>query len=292
MKKTIKIWLALTGTLFALGLALNLVGTAMGGRRESRQYYEERWEDFSWNNALGPIQVNSNGVHIGGKNGIHVDSDGVDIGGEHGIHVGHHNENGYSGEKQLVESGALSGITAIEVDVDCGDIRLQEGEAFSVSLDWNLSNYVMSYQVEDGVLKVEDESWGNTKTPFNVTCAVLVTIPSGANLDEVDLSTNMGNIEVDTAISVKEASFSTELGDVTAKALQATSLEAESDLGDVTVAVPAECKSLSYTLSTDLGEVYFNGEIQKNPTIVVKSDQKYYVEATTSLGNVNLEYQG
>ena len=89
MKRGIKICLALAGTLFALGLTLNLVGTAMGGRRESNRYFEDRWEEISYDREWGPILVGSDGIHIGGENGIHVDSGGVSIGGDSGIHVGH-----------------------------------------------------------------------------------------------------------------------------------------------------------------------------------------------------------
>ena len=39
MKKAVKICLAMAGTLFVLGLILNLAGTAMGGREESIRYY-------------------------------------------------------------------------------------------------------------------------------------------------------------------------------------------------------------------------------------------------------------
>lgn len=294
MKKAIKISLALAGTLFVLGLVLHLTGTAMGGRRESRQYFEDRWENIS-HGDWGHIAVNSDGLHIGGENGLHVDSDGVSIGGEHGLQVGHHSESGHSGRKQLLESGELTGITAIEVDVDWGDVWIQEGEAFAVSLDWNVNNYNMSYRVKDGVLKVEDESWGSFKIPSDIVtaCKVLVTVPSGAALDKLDLSTDMGDIKVDAAVTAKKACLSTDLGDVSCLGLQAGELEAESALGDVRLHLPGTREDYTWELETNMGDLLLDGEKQTGGigTITDRGGSgKNKVEATTALGSIEVNF--
>lgn len=291
MKKGTKWVLGTAGTLMAVGLLLRGVGFVMGGGRESRQYYEDRWEELHLDKRWGLIDISPEGVSVGGENGIRVDSGGVSIGGEHGIHVDHHgSEHGES--KQVVESGALTGIREIDVEVDCGDIWLEAGEECSVSLDWNLSDYTMSYRVEDGVLKVEDESWGSGKLAngFSIACRVILTVPDDMSLDRLHLSTDMGDISADAAISVNKAELSTDLGDVTCRGLRALELEAESDLGDVAVELPEDCVDPGYSLSTDLGEVYVNGRAEKGSTAVTKGKGSYFVEAQTSLGNVTLEY--
>lgn len=291
MKKGTKWVLGTAGVLMAVGLLLRGTGFLMGGGRESRHYYEQRWEELRHDWDGGLIEAGPDGVLIGGENGICVDSDGVSIGGEHGIHVGHHDwEHGES--KQVVESGALTGIREIDVEIDCGDIWLEAGEECSVSLDWNLSDYAMNYRVEDGVLKVEDESWGSGKLAdnFSIACRVILTVPDDMSLDRLHLSTDMGDISVDGAFAAEEAELSTDLGDVTCRGLSARELEAESDLGDVRVELPEDCTDPGYSLSTDLGEVYVNGRTEKGSTAVTKGKGGYFVEAQTSLGNVTLEY--
>lgn len=291
MKKGTKWILGTAGILVAAGLLFLGVGFVMGGGRESRHYYEQRWEELRQDGVRGAVEAGPDGVSIGGENGIRVDSGGVSIGGEHGIHVGHHGSE-YGENKQALESGALTGIREIDVEVDCGDIWLETGEECSVSLDWNLSDYTMSYRVEDGVLKVEDESWGSGKLAngFSVACRVILTVPDNMSLDRLYLSTDMGDISADAAISVNRAELSTDLGDVTCRGLRALELEAESDLGDVAVELPEDCTDPGYSLSTDLGEVYVNGRTEKGSTAVTKGKGSYFVEAQTSLGNVTLEY--
>ena len=294
MKRGIKICLALAGTLFALGLTLNLVGSAMGGRRESNRYFEDRWEEAFHNGKWGSILVGSDGVHIGGENGIHVDSDGVSIGGDSGIRVGHGDREG-AGEKQSLESGKLEGITSVEVDVDCGDLQVQKGEEFSVSLGWNLRNYTMRYQVENGVLKVEDESWGEGKwgDNFNVECKMILTVPAEWALDVLKLSTEFGDIEVDADITAVEADLSTSMGDVVCRSLQARDLEAKSDMGDVVIHLPGDQGEYAWDLETSMGTLTVDGQT-RNSGMGDISDQggngPNYVEAEAAMGDIQIYF--
>lgn len=295
MKRGIKICLALAGTLFVLGLTLNLVGAAMGGRRESNRYFQERWDEISHDGDWGPILVGSDGVHIGGANGIHVDSDGVNIGGEHGIHVGHNGVGSYSGEKQLVESGELTGITAVDVDMDCGDVYLREGTEISVSLEWNLEHYTMTYRVENGVLKVEDESWEGVKLGdnFNMDCKATLTIPAGTALDELDLSTEFGDIEVDAAITAKEADLSTSMGDISCRSLQAKELDAKSDMGDVILHLPGGREEYNWDLETNMGTLTVDGQTQSSGMGDIAALGGYgpnYVTAEAAMGDIQVHF--
>lgn len=295
MKRGIKLCLALAGVLFVLGLTLNLVGAAMGGRRESNRYFQEHWEEIFHDENWGPALVGSDGVHIGGTNGIHVDSEGVNIGGEHGIHVGHHSEGGYTGKIQTLESGELTGITAVEVDVDCGDIWLQEGDAFGISLSWDLSNYAMSYRVENGILKVEDESWDGVKwgDDFAMECAAILTVPAGTALNGLDLSTEFGDIKVDAAITATEADLSTNMGDVVCRGLQAGELEAKSDMGDVTLHLPGGRDRYTWKMETKMGELTEDGEKRSGGLgdVTYRSGSgPSVVEAETAMGDVALHF--
>lgn len=291
MKRSTKWVLGTAGTLLILGLIFRGVGLVMGGGRESRHYYEQRWEELRQNRGWGLMEVTPDRVTIGGENGICLDDEGIRIGGEHGIHVDHHSTE-YGENKQVVESGTLSGIREMDVEIDCGDIRIKSGETCAASLNWNLSDYAMSYRVEDGVLKVEDESWGSGKlaSGFSIDCGVVLTIPDDMSLDRLHLSTDMGDISVDGAFAAEEAELSTDMGDVTCRGLLARELEVESDLGDVKVELPEKCINPGYNLSTDLGEICVNGRTEKGSAAVAKGKGGYFVEAQTSLGNVTLEY--
>ena len=287
MKRSTKTVLTVAGVALALGLAMNLTGLAMGGR-SGREY-----SDMS-GFLLGPA-----GLHIGGKNGFHITEDGIDIGGIHGVHLGPDGLNvGNANISQDTKTVArelgkedLEGFTSVDVDVDFGDIWLQEGEEFSVSMSWNLKNYDIRCWVEKDVLKIEDQS-ENEKGNSGVSLfsKVIITMPTGTKLEKVRLYTDMGDINVDAGITVQNASLETDLGDIFCAGLTAEWLEVNTDLGDVEITFPQR-EGVSYTLETDFGEIRVDGKGQGDSINVGASDEQYVIFGKSSLGDVSLRLE-
>lgn len=290
MKKPVKFCLSIAGTLLAVGVVCMVAGAVMGGRGETDRYFEENWRSAPWAHVL----TRGEGIHIGGENGIHVDDTGVDIGGEHGLHLEHYGSG--SGAAQNIESGALSGVSSIEVDVDCADVRIQEGESCSVSLSWELSNYSMAWEMTDGRLAVTSDSWpGITSGGFGNNCKAVITLPAGTALDTLEISTDLGDIEITGDITVRKADLSTDLGDVTCQGLQAGELEAETDLGDVELHVPGPQKDYNWELETNMGELYLDGEKRSGGlgTIAEQGGSgENSLDASSALGNVQVDFEG
>lgn len=258
MKRFMKWCLILTGVLLAVGIGLRVAGAVMGGRAESNRYFARRWNDFAdhWDWPMG----------------------------------------GLLGETQTKDSGVINdAITAINVDVDCGDVTLRQGENFSVSMAWNLRGFTLDYEVEDGVLKVESDSKsGFLNGVSGWKNEVTVTVPVWAKLDKVDLSTNLGDIDVDAIFMTDEADLTTNLGDVSCgKGMDARELTAETDLGDVKVALPWGKENYYWELETSLGELRVDGERQSGDVAGAKlrgGKGTDWVEARSSLGDVSVRF--
>lgn len=287
MKKVVKLGLSLAGMLLVVGMVCMAAGAVMGGRGETDRYFASRLQDPSWSNLW------HGGIHIGGENGIHLDSTGVDIGGKHGIHFEHRPE-GSNDKSSFSTNGALKDVTSIEVDVDCADVEIREGEDCAVFLDWNLNNYSMSWTVEEGVLKVTSESLPSVlPNNFNIDSKVTITLPAGTALEELDLSTNLGDINVEASIVAKKAELSTDLGDVKCLGLQAGELEAESDLGDVEIYLPNDREDYRWVLETSMGELYLDGEKRSGGLGDIAEhggSGQNIVEANSDLGSVQVYF--
>ena len=289
MKRLVKFCLSVAGTLLAVGIVCMVAGAVMGGRGETDRYFEENWHSIRWTRVL----TKGDGIHIGGENGFHVDGTGVDIGGEHGIHLEHHGSES-KGAAQNIESGALSGVASIEVDVDCADVWIQEGETCGVSLSWELSNYSMAWEMADGHLVVTSDSWpGIMPGGLGGDCKAVITLPAGTALDELKISTDLGDIEVTGDITAREADLSTDLGDVTCQGLRAKEMETETDLGDVKLHLPGGREDYSWELETSMGELYLDGEKRNGGlgTIVERGGTgKNILEASSALGDVQIYF--
>lgn len=261
MKRFVKWCLILVGVLLAVGIGLRVAGAVMGGRAESNSYYARRWNDFS--------------DHWGGFS--------------HHWPVG-----GLLGETQTKNSGAIDDtITAIDVDVDCGDVTLRQGEYFSVSMAWNLRGFTLDYEVEDGVLKVESDSKsGFLNGVSGWKNEVTITVPVWAMLDKIDLSTNLGDVDVDVdaIFMVDEADLATNLGDVSCgNGMDARKLTAETDLGDVKVSLLWGKENYRWELETDLGKVSMDGETLTSAKLQSGKGTDR-VEARSSLGDVSVRF--
>lgn len=259
MKRFVKWCLILAGVLLVLGVGLHVVGAVMGGRAESNSYFARRWNDFAghWDWPMG----------------------------------------GLLGETKTKDSGVINDpITAIDVDVDCGDVTLRQGEYFSVYMEWNLRGFTLDYEVEDGVLKVESDSKsGFLNGVSGWKNEVTVTVPAWAMLDKVDLSTNLGDVDVDAIFMVDEADLNTALGDVECEGVWAGELTAETDLGDVDVRLPGSRGDYRWELETSLGELSVNGEKQSGdvPGAKLRGGMgSNRVTANSSLGDVSVSFTG
>lgn len=265
MKRLIKWSLILAGLLLTVGVGLHTAGAVMGGGAESSRYFARHWEDFT--------------DHWGGI----------------ASHWGH--MDGILGETERRDSGALTDpVTAIDVDVDCGDITLREGKCFSVSVAWNFRGFTLDYELEDGVLKVESESRSSFLNGISgLENEVTITVPAGSALDSLELSTNLGDIDVDAACTANETNLSTNLGNVKCVGVWAAELTAESDLGDVDIRLPGSKGDYLWKLSTDLGKLSVDGERQSGSTVgaaIRGGTGKCRVEANSDLGDVSVRFDG
>lgn len=285
MKKLFKFCLSLAGMLLTVGIVSMAAGAVMGGRGASDRYFRENWSGSGWEKALEQLEKAVDHTELLGHHRwelldripAHRDPEYLlpDVGGTYPI--------------------SLDGLTAIEVDVDCADILIQEGESASIAMSWNLSNYAISHEIEDECLKITSESWGSNKLPdnFHIDCKVILTLPSGTELEKLALSTDMGDVDVDTDLAVKEAELSSELGDVTVQRLLADTLEADTDLGNVELYLPGRRADYTWELMTDLGELAIDGEVWSSGMGELTErggSGKNSVEASSSLGNVQVYF--
>lgn len=289
MKRLAKWALGVAGGAFLLGLCLYGAGTFLGGRAEGERIIRARWNDGG---------IGGREIHLGGEHGVHIGQGGVHVGGEHGLHIGG-DSLGWDDDEELedLDTGSLAGVdlaafTDIEAELHLGDVIVEEGETYGVCLEWNIPTlgkaFDMTYENKNGKLKIwTEEGSGDVVGPGTWVAKATVTIPKGAQLGEVELSTEFGDISWSAEAAAREAELSTNLGDVDCAGLAATELKAESDLGDVTVDFPAS-EGVSYSLSTDLGEARVNGE--SAPAVYEAPHESYYVEVKSDLGNVELNF--
>ena len=179
MRGPIKLLLTAAAALFGVGALLALAGWLMGGQT-------------SMTVAIGGRDVNV------GLTGIHFSR--------------------WSGTgRRATAGGELEPFTALDVDVDLGDVYVVPSDHYGVELSWQGDDYELLYTNENGTLSIWNKSTVRLGIDlgFGYGAEVRVYIPEGTALDRVAVKTNLGSAEL--------AGFHTER------------LDLEADLGDVTV---------------------------------------------------------
>lgn len=119
----------------------------------------------------------------------------------------------------------------LDLDIAFGDVTVMEGDAYGVSLNWNGNQYWMHYELEGDTLKVRSSGSKNLSLDTNEAW-VYIYLPAGAELEELDISTKMGELILyDT--NVQEADITSSLGDVSLYDMTAGDLDVECSLGDI-----------------------------------------------------------
>lgn len=262
MKAGTKALLGVSLSLLIVGGALNAAGAAMGGREESL--------------VRGELQ-------IGGEKGIRLSPGKVSI--------GDWGRNELSSDNGTVTT--LSPFTDLEVDVDLADISVVEGEDYALDLTWESDYFKLSYQLKDGKLKVwNEERDGHPDRDVEGAC-VIVTLPAGAELGEVDISTDLGSVTWEATASARKAELSTDLGSVSCSGLLAGELEGSSDLGSVELLLPGPRKDFRWELEANMGQLSLDGETQSSgmgELLVSGGTGEHIVKASSDLGSVDVSF--
>lgn len=254
MKAGTKALLGVSLSLLVVGGALNAAGAAMGGREESL--------------ARGELQ-------IGGEKGIRLSPGKMSI--------GDWGRNELSSDNGTMTT--LSPFTDLESVV--------EGEDYAVDLTWESDYFKLSYQLKDGKLKIwNEERDGHPDRDVEGAC-VIVTLPAGAELGEVDISTDLGSVTWEATASARKAELSTDLGSVTCSGLLAGELEGSSDLGSVELLLPGPREDFRWELEASMGQLSLDGEAQSSgmgELFVSGGTGEHMVKASSDLGSVDVSF--
>lgn len=181
-------------------------------------------------------------------------------------------------EPGWVYNNGLAAITDVDVDVALGDVSIQSGDHFGLSMSWETDNYTLRYeQAEDGTLRIWGEGTVGIVPGADATAAsVTVTLPEGHELEDVTLHTDLGDIDCWAEGTARDVDLSTDLGDIYwSGSAGARDVTLHSDMGDVTWYCDGAARDVE--LSSDMGKI----------TARVASVRE--LTATTNMGDADVD---
>lgn len=148
------------------------------------------------------------------------------------------------------ETQTLEPFDSMEIDVLAADIRVIPGEEWSISYNLSEKEPLKHFGVEQGTLYVET-SFDPSEHFEHANWFVIVTIPAGTSLDEIELETISGSVEFQ-GFSCDSISLSSTSGKVTAQDVTARDLDLKSTSAKITADNVSADHLEAETVSSDL----------------------------------------
>ena len=213
----------------------------------------------------------------------------------------------------------------IEIDTSIMNITIQQGDKYY--LEYDCVEYMKpSFSVKNGTFKLEQPSKPRGSRNNN-KCSMTLTIPSGTELSIADITSDIGNININNTeirnitiesdvgdIDIKSCIFETseiegdvgdvdlnksnlgktnietDTGDIDIIDCEFKDIEVYNDIGNVDLNTSSDISNYDIELSTDLGSIDFNGNKQKRHFYQAASgsSETYRISIETDIGNISI----
>ena len=174
-------------------------------------------------------------------------------------------------------------VTAIELELGAGEVIVRRDDRLAVTVERVNYPEVIVEEV-DGTLRIS-EGADDAKLLEASVCKVDITVPEGCELDKLDLEVDAGRILV-SDVAAREASLSSEAGDVTLERATVDDASLFVSAGAITVSDFADVQDATISLEAEVGEVLFLGEDQEGSYQQTGSGPS--LTATVEVGSVEV----
>jgi DUF4097 and DUF4098 domain-containing protein YvlB len=179
------------------------------------------------------------------------------------------------------------------------------GDSYTIRYSAN-EKLIPEFQVENGTLCLS-QNFAHTVSFGSKKCSVTITVPYSTALDSADISTDVGDITLKelelTSLSLTadvgdidiascrlgSVTLTADVGDINLEDSTFDSLSATADVGEVSVDAASDLSDYAIELSTDIGEVEVNGQdYRRSYKQTGSGDHSMTIEVST--GDIEVDY--
>lgn len=156
---------------------------------------------------------------------------------------------------EVSEDTKLEAFDKISLDLSVCEVNLKIGTDYHISYQLAgaaASEFTPTVNVADDTLTVVQKKAKNSSFFKSLnSCIITITVPSNANLTEIKIGTDVGDINIDDIIC-KNCTIDSHVGDIDINNAKAESLIIKADVGDIDVK-DGKCDIVSVT--SNVGDV-------------------------------------
>ena len=180
----------------------------------------------------------------------------------------------------------LQAFSKIKIDSAVMEIRIEEGNDFYISSNWNRDWLRPELSVNNGVLNVIQKSNRKNKAGTN-NCRVTITVPADTKLGDIDIDSNVGEIKL-RKLEAEDVSINLNVGEISLRDVNFDNVSIDNNVGEVSIYTDASLDDYDISLSTDVGDVNVEGNRFKH-SYNHKGNSRNQIKIDTNVGEINLK---
>lgn len=203
-----------------------------------------------------------------------------------------------------------SPFSAIDLDVDLGNVTIAAGEDYGVEINCWGAGYEVHHWYNGGTLTIESADNG-AFTTANCGSEIKVFVPTDVWLESLYVNLDLGDLTL-AGLQVEYADIDLDLGSLTGEAMTVTSafqvdadlgdvnlfgdlgeyVDISADLGGVQLALSRPVTDYCWELEADLGSITVDGKVQRanGESTASGGHGDRMIEVDASLGSITVDF--
>lgn len=183
-------------------------------------------------------------------------------------------------------SNTLQSFDSIKINTYVMGVSIERGSRFEISGSYRRDALKPAFNISGGTLNISQPSYRH-KLVSSGNCKVVITIPFGVKLENVDINIDVGAVEI-KGIDMDEASINTDVGAIAINNVVFNELKANSDVGAVSIELVDPINSYDIDARSDVGAIQVNNASVKRK-YVQKGTSEKKIKIKTDVGGIEIK---
>jgi hypothetical protein len=204
-------------------------------------------------------------------------------------------------------------LTGLDIDLALLDLRLEEGDSFSLKGSYSPDVMALFISESGGTLTIRSENRDGPWWNFGIDdgnahmTRMVLTYPKGTTFKNISIDNNLGSLHLER-LSAKTLTVSLDLGSLTGRDISVETLDVylalgdcdldglditkeadiTMDLGSLDMAIDTPESNIGYSIKSNMGSVTLNGRSLGSSAYNSTASPKLTLDVNVSLGSVNI----
>ena len=116
---------------------------------------------------------------------------------------------------------------------------------------------------------------------------MVITIPSGTHLSNIDINASVGDIRL-RELNADDIEIDLNVGAIDVRKVQFNTIECDNNVGEISIEPAADLDEYTMSLSTDVGEVRVDGQSYRRSYNSKNDGRTKKIKADTNVGEINI----